>query len=304
MIKKILLITLAISFTISVFAQKRFDIFSASGNYNFIESENGNQSKNYETAFMSNLNLPIVLKDSSIWYTSLDYQYFAVNNTYSSVYPDFEGFRLHGFIFKTGYIYRFNSKSFLQILFSPRYMGDFNASFSKSIQLGGLVMYERIKNENFTYRLGVMYNQEFFGTYIVPVFYLDWNLGNNFKINGLIPIYGKVFYQPSQNFSTGLHFIGLTTTYRINEENYENYYIDRRSIDLSWFANTHVWDNFYLEGRLGYSLSKDYGLFEEDDKITLGLPLVNIGDDRTRQNSEFGSSMFVHLKLVYSIPVK
>jgi len=167
-----------------------------------------------------------------------------------------------------------------------------------------LVMYERIKNENFTYRLGVMYNQEFFGTYIVPVFYLDWNLGNNFKINGLIPIYGKVFYQPSQNFSTGLHFIGLTTTYRINEENYENYYIDRRSIDLSWFANTHVWDNFYLEGRLGYSLSKDYGLFEEDDKITLGLPLVNIGDDRTRQNSEFGSSMFVHLKLVYSIPVK
>ncbi|HAN18847.1 MAG: hypothetical protein A2X13_07895 [Bacteroidetes bacterium GWC2_33_15] len=304
MIKKILTIVLVLNLSISVFAQKRFDIFSASGNYNFIETESGNHSKNYEAAFMSNLNLPIVLKDSSIWYSSLDYQYFAVNNTFSSAYPDFESFRLHGFIFKTGLIYRFNSKEFLQILFSPRYMSDFNASFSKSVQLGGLIMYERVKNENFTYRLGVMYNQEFFGTYIVPVFYLDWNLGRNIKINGLIPIYGKVFYQPSQNFSTGLHFIGLTTTYRINEENYKNYYIDRRSIDLSWFSNVHVWDNFFLEGRLGYSLSKDYGLFEEDDKITLGLPLVNIGDDRTRQNSEFEPSMFVHLKLVYSLPVK
>ena len=117
MIKKILLITLAISFSISVFAQKRFDIFSASGNYNFIESENGNHSKNYETAFMSNLNLPIVLKDSSIWYTSLDYQYFAVNNTFSSEYPNFEGVRLHGFIFKTGYIYRLIPNHFFRYCF-------------------------------------------------------------------------------------------------------------------------------------------------------------------------------------------
>jgi len=260
-------------------------------------------SKNSETAIMANLVLPIVLKDSSVWYTSVDYQYFAVNNEPTATSLK-DNFNLHGIILRTGLIYKLSSKTNIQVLFAPRYMTDFNASFANSLQLGGVLMFEKVKSPTYTYRVGVFYNQEFFGPYIVPVFYLDWSMTSKFKITGLIPIYGKVYYQPNENFSAGIHFIGLTTTYRINEKNLENYYIDRRSIDVSLFSNIHLFDNLFIEGRLGYSVSKDYGLFKEDDKITLGLPLVNIGDDRDRKNNEFNGSLFVQLKLLYSLPIK
>ena len=39
------------------------------------------------------------------------------------------------------------------------------------------------------------------------------------------------------------------------------------SIDVSLFSNINVWDNLFLEARAGYSLSRDYGLFAENDKI-------------------------------------
>lgn len=294
---------LVLSISISVFAQNRFDVFYMAGNYNFMSTSDNDNSKNYEAAFMSNLSLPIVLKDSSIWYTSLDYQYFGVNNEYSAIMP-MEKFNLHGFILRTGYIHRFNSKQSLQILFAPRYMSDFNASFSKSVQLGGILMYEKIKNDNLTWRLGVLYNQEFFGTYIVPVLYLDWNITQKIKLKGLLPVYAKLYTQPNDKVDVGLHFIGLTTSYRINESGYKNYYVDRRSIDLSLFTNIHLWDNVFFEGRAGYSLSRDYGLYAENDKMDLGLPLVNIGDDRTRANAEFDGSPFIQLRLIYGIPVK
>ncbi|MDA3953829.1 MAG: DUF6268 family outer membrane beta-barrel protein [Bacteroidales bacterium] len=302
--KRLLTIILILSASVSVFAQNRFDVFYVAGNYNFMSSPAVNAYKNCETAIMSNLSLPIVLKDSSIWYTSVDYQNFQIpTSTILLGGNNVDKFNLHGFIFRTGYIHKFNSKQSLQILFAPRFMGDFNASFSKSLQLGGILMYEKVKSENYTWRVGVLYNQEFFGTYIVPVFYLDWNMTSKIKVKGLLPVYAKIYTQASEKLSYGLHFIGLTTTYRISEPDFENFYVDRRSIDVSAFANINIFDNIFLETRAGYSLSRDYGLFAEDDKIDLGLPLVNIGDDRTRANNEFEGSPFIHLRLIYSLPV-
>ncbi|MBI9054015.1 MAG: hypothetical protein JEY96_09380 [Bacteroidales bacterium] len=286
----------------SSFAQDRFDVFYVAGNYNFMQDDNLND-KNYEAAIMSNLSIPIVFKDSSVWYTSVDYQYFYMPNQVITTGDTELNFNLHGIILRTGYIHRFNSKQSLQVLFTPRYMSDFNASFEKSIQLGGIVMYEKIKNADFMWRIGVLYNQEFFGTYIVPVLYLDWNLTSKFKIKGLLPVYAKAYIQANENTEVGLHFIGLATSYRVDEPMFENAYVDRRSIDLSLFTNVHLWDNIFFEGRVGYSVSKDYGLYDEDDKIDLGMPLVNFGDDRVRLNQDFDGSPFVHLRLKYCIPV-
>ncbi len=302
--KKILSTLILICAITTLFAQDRFDIFYVAGNYNFMQSTDLNPDQNLESALTANLKIPIVFKDSSVWYTSVDYQYFSMNNEYFLTDPTpIDAFNLHGVILRTGYVHRFNSKQSLQVLFAPRLMTDFNASFSKSLQLGGILMYEKIKNDNFMYRIGVLYNQEFFGTYIVPVVYLDWNLTSKLKIKGLLPVYAKLYMEPSEKFSAGLHFIGLTTTYRVNEPGFENYYVDRRSIDVSAFTNIHLFDNVFLETRAGYSLSRDYGLFAENDKIDLGLPLVNIGDDRTKANDEFSGSPFIHFRFIYSIPV-
>ena len=38
-----------------------------------------------------------------------------------------------------------------------------------------------------------------------------------------------------------------------------------------------------MEARAGYSISRDYGLYAKDDKVDLGMPLVNFGDNRNRE---------------------
>lgn len=282
--------------------QKRFDLFYIAGNNNFAKTSDQEVNNNYDKSLTANLSIPIVLKDSSVWFTSLDFQNYNVNTEFSATSPR-ENLDLHGFILRTGYIHRFNAKKSLQTLFVPRYMSDYNTSFSNSLQFGGMVMYENKKSKDLTWRAGLLYNQEFFGTYLVPLFYLDWKVSNKIKVKGILPIYGKVYIQPSDNFSAGFHFVGLTTTYRVTDRSLDDYYVDRRTIDVSLFSNVKIWKDVFLETRFGYSLVRDYGLYAEGDKMTLGLPLLDLGDDRVRLNKEGKSSPFIHFKLIYSLPI-
>lgn len=303
--KKITLTFLFISIVSTLLAQKRFDLFYIGGNYNFMQADSLNRSKNYESSIVANLSVPVVFKDSSVWITIVDYQSYSINNNpLPTDSTPIERFNLNAFLLRTGYIKRFTSSQALQVLVIPRVMTDFNATFSNSFQLGGMVMYEKIKNKDLTWRAGLLYNQEFFGPYFTPVLYLDWNITRKLKFTGMLPVYGKLYFQPSDKFSYGLHFVGLTTSYRVNEKYYENYYVERNSIDLSLFSNHKVWNNIFFEGRIGYSLTKDYGLFSNDQKVDIGLPLVYIGDNRTRANAEYKGSPFIHLRLLYSLPTK
>lgn len=299
--KTTLITVIGFLFALTTSAQKRFDVFNVTGNYNMASTDS---LSNNESALSANLSIPIVLKDSSVWFTSFDYQYYSIGNTPSETAP-INKFNVHGFILRTGYILRLNSSQSIQALVIPRIMTDFRASTQKAFQLGGILMYEKKKNENLTWRTGIYYNNEAFGTLIVPLLYLDWNATKKLKVQGLFPIYGKVFVQPKPQLSYGVHFVGLTTSYSINEDQVDNHYVERNAIDLSLFANQKFFGNVFLEGRIGYSITKDYGLYAQGDKLDLALPLVNIGDDRNRLNTVSGSTTpFVHLRLIYSVPIE
>jgi hypothetical protein len=299
-VKLIAFVLLSFLLSLSLSAQKRFDLFNITGNYN-LEPGVFDFLGDNETALTSNLSIPLVLNDSSVWFNSIDYQYYSIGNTFTETAP-IDQFKLHGLILRTGYIHRFNAKQSLQMLLVPRIMTDFNASLSSSLQWGGIVMYEKKKNADFTWRAGVLYNQEFFGTQVVPLLYLDWNVTRKLKVKGLFPIYGKVFLQSNERIAYGLHFVGLTTSYALDETLNENRYVERRAIDVSLFAKIQVWNNLFLESRAGKSVTKNYGLFAKGDKLDLALPLVNFGDDRTRLNETLGSTTpFFHLRFIYSI---
>ncbi len=302
---KKLIICIVFSFiTVTLYAQKRFEVFTVAGNVNFMQPTAVNTNNSLETALLASLNLPVVFKDSSVWITMVDFAHYSVNNEYFLTDSNpIKQFNLDGFIIRTGYIHRFNTTQSLHAVFIPRYMTDFKATFSNCIQLGGMLAYEKIKSKNLTWRAGVLYNQEFFGPYLIPILYLDWSITSKLKFTGMLPIYGKLYIQPSENLTTGLHFIGLTTSYRINENGYTNYYVERNSIDLSYFVNKQLAKNIFIEGRVGYSLTKDYALYAENQKVNFAIPLHYFGDNRIRSNNTYEGSPFIHLKLFYSIPM-
>ena len=285
----------------SFHAQSRFDVFHLSTNQNLNAFKDTLYRGNNEFAFTSSLNVPIFLKDSSIWYTTIDYQYFSIGNAPSLSDPK-TNYTMNGFILRTGYIHRINAQKSMQFLLAPRLMTDFQGGISKGLQLGGVVLFEKKKNPDFTWRIGALYNQEFFGPQLVPLLYLDGKVKGKWRVKGLFPIYGKLYYQANDQISAGFQFVGLTTSYAISDEQSGDQYMERRVIDAALFSRVKIWEDLFLEGRVGYSILKNYGLYKRADELSLAMPLTNIGDDRTRLNLDSqGESPFVFLRLVYSV---
>ena len=81
-------------------------------------------------------------------------------------------------------------------------------------------MYEKLFSDKLKMGFGAMYNQEFFGPYLVPLINLNWQINDHWSITGLIPVYAKIKYKVSDRLNVGLSHFGLTTTYRLGEVDY------------------------------------------------------------------------------------
>ena len=150
---------------------------------------------------------------------------------------------------------------------------------------------------------GAMYNQEFFGPYLVPLVNLDWKMSERWSITGLFPVYGKIKYQVNERLSAGLSHFGLITTYRLGDQAYQGDYIERKSIDESLFARYRLVGNIYLEGRFGYALGRSYAQYEADQKVDFSLPLVGFGDNRVQKNISFHDGLIASIRFVYNVPI-
>ena len=101
----------------------------------------------------------------------------------------------------------------------------------------------------------------------------------------------------------GFSHFALTTTYRLGNPAYVNDYIERTSIDLSLFLRQRIAGNIHLEGRIGHTLNRKYGQYEEDQKLNLRLMIIDFGDDRIQKNEDFKNGIIANIRLVYNLPL-
>jgi len=298
---KLLCITLLLCLN-SVFSQERLDIVTLGGTYGFpTPYDSIYQGKGNESGIMASLVAPAELSEKSIWYSSLNYFYWAVNNDEEMPEDIMNPIRVHGFILRTGMIHEIKPGKSLQILFAPRFMTDFKGVNSDHFQIGGIAIYEKQYSEKLKLGFGALFNQEFFGPNLVPLVNLDWKLNERWSIVGLLPVYGKVKYRFSDRLDGGLSHFGLVTTYRLGASEYEGDYIDRRSIDETLYARYQLFGDFFLEARFGYAFGRSYTQYEADQKVDFTLPLISIGDDRIAKDASIHDGVIGSLRLVYSI---
>jgi hypothetical protein len=119
----------------------------------------------------------------------------------------------------------------------------------------------------------------------------------------MLPVYSKLSYKVNQNLDMGLAHFGLVTSYYLGQSDYAGDYIQRNCIDLTLYGRQRIAGNIFVELRGGMALGRSYDQYAGDQKVTLGLPLVYIGDDRTIKNTNFKSGPILDLRLVYSIPL-
>lgn len=302
--KRINLIALFLILSHVAFNQGTLDILTLSGRLtspsNYESTLNGTAQ---ETGSFLGLTVPIPLSEKTIIYNSLNYFYFNVDQE-----PQFDAsimnpINLHGFILRTGLIQRLDNGQSIQALLAPRFMTDMQGSNKRNFQMGALLMYEKVFSDHLTMGFGSMYNQECFGPYLVPIVNLNWQISNKFSISGLLPIYAKIKYQHNEKLALGISHFGLSTTYRLNNPTYQDDYMERMSIDLSLFANYHLFNNFYAEARIGRTMARSYKQYASDQKVAFAIPLATFGDNRTIKNELFEDGLFSELRLIYRIQI-
>jgi len=250
---------------------------------------------------MASLVAPAKLSEKSIWYSSLNYFYWGVDNDEEMAEDIMNPIQVHGFILRTGLIQTFEKDRTLQVLLAPRLMTDFNGVDGDHLQMGGIVIYEKKYSDKLKIGYGALYNQEFFGPNLVPLINLDWKLSERWSITGLLPIYAKVKYKFSDRLDGGLSHFGLVTSYRLGDPEYEGDYLERKSIDEALYARYQLFGDFFLEGRVGYALGRSYKQYEADQKVDFTLPLISIGDDRVAKSVSIQDGFIASLRIVYSI---
>lgn len=305
-IERILVLLLILASVSLINAQDTFDVLTVSGHFGtpqpFAE-ESPYNGETTERGVMVNLVIPIVLNEKQIWYNSVNYMQWNVNNNINTPVNIANTIKVHGLIFRTGFIQKLTNGNSVQFVFIPRLMSDFNNIDSKHFQFGGTFIYEKVFHERLKIGYGVLYNNEAFGTNLVPLVNLEWKMSEKWSISGLLPIYSRIKYKVNDKLNFGIYHFGLVTSYRLGKEAYQNDYLERRSINLGLFARYKITGTIHLEGRYGYSFGRSYGQYDQNDKIDLTLPLVTIGDDRTQINksTNFSNGAYAHVRIVYAI---
>ncbi len=303
-LKKTILFILLFVLAGHAFSQESIDLFMVSGRYGLpqdMEEPHGGQGT--ETGLLVNLKVPVVLSDATVWYSELSYTYFQVAFDQPQEVGMADPIAISGFVLQTGLVQKIDDTRKIHLLAAPRFMTDFENPGSDSWQMGAVGLFEKRFHDRLMMRFGALYNQEFFGPFLVPLVYVDWRFGRKWSLSGLLPISGKLNYHATERLTVGLSEFGILTSYRLGKPEYEGDYIERKAIDLTLFARYRMFGNFHLEGRAGYSFSREYGQYAASDKMDFRVSILSFGDDRVRKNVLFNDGPIFNLRLVYNLPL-
>ena len=187
-------LTIVVSFG---WSQQSIDLLTVTGRYALAQDyelpyDAADVPKGQEYSGMVNLKLPIVLDSNNIWFTNLTYM--SNNVRVDGSLPDTMAhpLHLHAMILQTGWIRKFSRGRSIQLLFIPRFTGDYKNVSSDNLQFGGIAMFEKRFNKKLKLKFGAMYNQEVAGPLLVPLLDIDWQMGGKWSLTGLAPIYNKL----------------------------------------------------------------------------------------------------------------
>ena len=307
--KNVLIFLLAMGMSLSLTAQENIDILSLSGRYGLPKEykDATYTGKATEWGSLNSITAGVKVGSRSMLAINVNYFYFNVQNAPNPEFPNdiANPIKLNGFILRTGLIQDFGEGRSLQVLIAPRLMSDFANMDGRSFQMGAVVSYKKKYRDELSIGGGLIYNQELFGPYFVPILDLNWQFAPKWRLKGMIPITARIEYTVSENLKFGFNHFGLVTTYALGKENYSGDYMGRQSIDLSLFVRQRLFGDIFIEGMVGRTMARNYRQYEGDQKVSFAIPLVTFGDDRVIKNeyTQFEDGLILTLKLIYSIPM-
>jgi Domain of unknown function (DUF6268) len=184
----------------------------------------------------------------------------------------------------------------------PKIASDFDHIGSKDFQLGVIALLKYAKRPNKSYKLGVYYNAELFGPFIVPllgVYYLSPD--EKFETNLTLPFLADMNYKLNNFMHVGINFNGQVRSYHLTEVSSTNKpgYVVKATNELFSYLKFNLNKNFSIQTKVGYSVGRSFRVYDENDKISYGSVLIKVGDDRQQLNTDFSDGFIYQATMLY-----
>lgn len=248
------------------------------------------QIKSFEAEFI----LPIPLTENQAIISGIDH-----SNDRLQLFPQSEFTQLYNTTLKLGLASIWNEKWSSSIVLLPKIASDYKDFSGKDFYMGIYATFAVQQKENLKYRFGLYASTEAYGVFMTPIFgwhYLSQN--EKFEMNMSLPISGIMTYDLGA-FSVGMDYFGISRSFRIHQTDEPVLYADLSSLRFAGFMQMNTFKKQILwRAKLGYS-TNDYQVYEDGEKINLGLSAFNFGDSRTQLNPNIKGSVFFKLEVIY-----
>lgn len=256
-------------------------------------------SKTTIEEFAIELNFPIKLNDKTVLLSS-----FYGNKTNLQLDYNTSNKSLNMIGLGLGINKTFNEKWSSTFLVFPKIAADKLSFSGDNIQFGFLALITNKKREDLKYKFGVYTNTENYGLLVVPIFgvyYLSQN--QKFEANLNLPIIADANYKIGDKTWVGMKFDGLGTTYNLTNQSYTNNgaYVSKVSNELVSYFRFQMSKSIYLNTKIGYAISRNYEIYETNDKIDWALASIYFGDKRTQLNKRFKDGAIIKIELLYRL---
>jgi hypothetical protein len=244
------------------------------------------------------LTYPIRLKNGTAIVTGLTFQ--NIQTKVNPINPDLTS--VYTVLLKLGVNIALSEKWRGTFLILPKLSSDLKEVNGNDFQFGVLATFKYAKSENFKYQFGVYYNGELFGPFIVPLiglYYMSHN--NRLEINTTLPVWFDINYRFYNWFRIGFSFSAFVRSYNINEPQFaENgEYLVKASNEPMFYLQFEPTKSIIIQTKIGYSIGREYRIYDVKDRVTFGLSAFRIGDDRNQLNGDFSDGMLMEARLIY-----
>jgi hypothetical protein len=208
---------------------------------------------------------------------------------------------------RLGINYKHNDKWTGTYLLLPKLSSDFKAIGVKDFQFGAIALLKYNKTENFSWKFGMYYNGELFGPFFVPLigfYYLSPS--QKFEMNVNLPLSVDANYRASPWLKVGLEFSAFVRSYHLNEPyqgNPDNY-LTKATNELFTYLHFGLSENILIKTKIGYSIGRNYRIYDIEDRVTWGLSAFRFNDDRAQLNGDFEDGLLFRAELIYRFRIK
>lgn len=250
----------------------------------------------------ADLTVPFKLKGGNAMLTGITYE-----RIHARLFSDGTNKTVSSICLKLGANIFLNERYSATIVALPKLASDFSEQTPSNFQIGIMAFVKRKMHDRFNYRYGFYYNQERFGPFLVPIFGLYYrSMSGKFETTLMLPIQADASYEVAPHLRLGLYYNGQVRSYYFTDKNSYNrgMYLQKISNELYSYARWQITDKFSLVARVGQTFGRKFKVLDNNEKVSFGMPLLYIGDQRKQLNTNFNDGLLYQLGIVWRVSVK